>query len=68
VRFPAERISQAFHVTHVVQVRYSYNKKFLWENLEKNHLVGLGVSVTIVNEQIDDVRLDLCVELSTWDF
>jgi hypothetical protein len=61
-------MSQAFHITHVVQVINSYNKKFLWEKSEKNHLVGLGVSVTTVKKQIVEVCLDLCVEMSTWDF
>jgi len=60
-------MSQAFHVTHVVQVINSCNKKFLWEKLEKNQLVGLGVSVTTGNKQIVEVCLDLCVRLSTWD-
>ena len=60
-------MSQAFHVTHVVQVINSCNKKFLWEKLEKNQLVGLGVSVTTGNKQIVEVCLDLCFGLSTWD-
>jgi hypothetical protein len=57
-------MSQAFQVTHMVQVINSCNKKLLWEKLEKNHFGELGINVTTVNKHIFEVCLDLCVELA----